>query len=49
MVPSSPLGSILEKFGFAVITSLISVADTVKSDDFDFWPQVDLVCDLKKI
>ena len=41
-----PLGSLLAKFGFAAVISLIPVANNVKSDDFYLWPDIDPTCDL---
>ena len=41
-----PLGSVLEKFGLAVVISPVSVADKAKSNDFDIWPDLDLARDL---
>ena len=34
--------SLLAKFGLAAVFSRVSVADKVKSDAFDIWPDLDL-------
>ena len=40
------LGSLLAKFGFAAVITLVSVVHKTKSDDFDLWPAQ--TCDLLK-
>ena len=42
MLPFYPLGSLLAKFGFAVVISSVSVTDKAKSNNFNLWP--DMTC-----
>ena len=38
-------GSLLAKFGFKLVNSPVSVAKKAKSDDFDLWPEHDLLAE----